>query len=309
MNHGYLLVSILLLFAGSCGFEAAQKEPAPCHYYEFTDGPHIKQFWEESCQNGKLDLWVHRLAQKLEKHLEQGALGIPYDTLEALGQEQFNRTMQSVSTVRGNTYRRVNRIFKTLVRHTLRTDVDYEIFVIRHQKQPGLINAWVTAHGKVFITTAMLEFVETEDELAFILSHELAHIENMLPDRRLALRGELRSVLGYSEIGTLLSNTTESALTSINQYHELIADRSALYFMNEAGFDPEGALQFFSRLDRTFNDNQSYFFLETLSNTHPYDHIRFNCASRYIFDSKRVVPGCEKSNELPAPNAAQFSKK
>lgn len=43
--------------------------------------------------------------------------------------------------------------------------------------EPGVVNAFATPGGFVFITTGMLDFVKNEDELAFVLAHEIAHIE------------------------------------------------------------------------------------------------------------------------------------
>ena len=43
--------------------------------------------------------------------------------------------------------------------------------------EPDVVNAFAAPGGFVFITTGMLDFVENEDELAFVLAHEIAHIE------------------------------------------------------------------------------------------------------------------------------------
>lgn len=43
--------------------------------------------------------------------------------------------------------------------------------------EPDVVNAFAAPGGFVFVTTGMLAFVENEDELAFVLAHEIAHIE------------------------------------------------------------------------------------------------------------------------------------
>jgi predicted Zn-dependent protease len=40
-----------------------------------------------------------------------------------------------------------------------------------------VINAFAAPGGFMFVTTGMLEFLKNEDELAFVLAHEVAHIE------------------------------------------------------------------------------------------------------------------------------------
>lgn len=42
---------------------------------------------------------------------------------------------------------------------------------------PNVINAFAAPGGFIFITTGMLDFLKNEDELAFVLAHEVAHIE------------------------------------------------------------------------------------------------------------------------------------
>jgi len=42
---------------------------------------------------------------------------------------------------------------------------------------PDVINAFAAPGGFMFVTTGMLKFLRNEDELAFMLAHEVAHIE------------------------------------------------------------------------------------------------------------------------------------
>ena len=42
---------------------------------------------------------------------------------------------------------------------------------------PDVINAFAAPGGFIFVTTGMLKFLKNEDELAFVLAHEVAHIE------------------------------------------------------------------------------------------------------------------------------------
>ena len=53
----------------------------------------------------------------------------------------------------------------------------YKDPVIILLEEPNLINAFAAPGGFIFMTTGMLEFIQNEDELAFVLAHEIAHIE------------------------------------------------------------------------------------------------------------------------------------
>ena len=83
------------------------------------------------------------------------------------------------------------------------------------------------ADGKrVFVATAMAVFAETDDDLAVILGHEMAH--NVLEHREFFdERGVARSILG---------NYGNSPWELVQAERE--ADRVGLYLMARAGYDP-----------------------------------------------------------------------
>lgn len=96
------------------------------------------------------------------------------------------------------------------------------------------------ADGKrLFITTAMAGFTETDDELALILGHELAH--HVLGHR------------GWHEAETRGRQTqTVPALSATSGGAERQTDRVGLYLAARAGFDPAIAPAFWRRF-ATFN--------------------------------------------------------
>lgn len=99
----------------------------------------------------------------------------------------------------------------------------------------GQVNAG--ADGQyVQIDGRMVDFVESDTELAAVLAHELAH--NMLEHRkRLNAAGVDRGMLGgLGKSGALIRAT------------EIEADRLSLYLMANAGYDPALAIGFWDRL-------------------------------------------------------------
>ena len=70
----------------------------------------------------------------------------------------------------------VRTLTMTLLRESLRPFEykDHSVFVIENDKS---INAHAAPGGFVFVTSGLLNFVENEDELAFVLAHEVAHVE------------------------------------------------------------------------------------------------------------------------------------
>jgi beta-barrel assembly-enhancing protease len=90
----------------------------------------------------------------------------------------------------------------------------------------------------VQLTSAMVEFTRSDDELAAFVAHELAH--NVLRHRaRLNAAGVDRGPLAsFGRNGRLFRQT------------ELEADRLAVHLMSRAGFDPEAAVQLWTRQSR-----------------------------------------------------------
>jgi Zn-dependent protease with chaperone function len=98
-------------------------------------------------------------------------------------------------------------------------------------------NAW--ADGTyVVVTTAMLDFVRNDDELAFVVAHELAH--DILGHRdRLDAAGVPRGLLRSLGVGAKRVRETE-----------IEADRFAVRLMAAAGYRPAAAVEFWSRFAR-----------------------------------------------------------
>lgn len=90
----------------------------------------------------------------------------------------------------------------------------------------------------VQVTTALAAFAADEPELAAVLAHEFAH--NILRHRiRLDAAGIRRGLLGNFGRNARLIRETEAE-----------ADRLGVYLLDRAGYDPEAAVRFWSRLGR-----------------------------------------------------------
>ncbi len=89
----------------------------------------------------------------------------------------------------------------------------------------------------VFISDGMANLAENEDELAFVLAHELAHavLEHRTQPDVVGLRGR--------------SNWAISLRRGLSLSAEADADRMGLYLVARAGFDPYRAVEFLTRYE------------------------------------------------------------
>lgn len=139
----------------------------------------------------------------------------------------------------------VNLVGRTLARFTLRQDLTWRFGILDSQT----INAFSAPGGRVFLTRGLLDIIRSDDELAGVLSHEIAHI-----DRRHALRiiarGEFLSGVSalvednnssYLQYDKAVSAVTENLLDKgYDSQSEYDADKEGRALAQVAGYAPGG---------------------------------------------------------------------
>lgn len=107
-----------------------------------------------------------------------------------------------------------------------------------HLVEDSTVNALADG-DRIYLTTGMLKFVGSDDELAWVLAHELAH--NVLGHpQQTRLRGLLNS---------MLAATTGEAGEKVSRPElEMQADKLASYLLVQAGYDLHYASMFLHRL-------------------------------------------------------------
>ena len=109
-------------------------------------------------------------------------------------------------------------------------------------------NAYAGAGGVFYMATSMLSLVKDEDELAFLLAHELAHVEldhsfSVLSDRAFA---ELAAKQLNMDISGIWNKETKQARWVMREEE---ADKRALELMALAGYNPSAGV----RMAKTIN--------------------------------------------------------
>lgn len=105
----------------------------------------------------------------------------------------------------------------------------------RFELRPGSAYGASADGDIVGITVPMLAFMADDDELAAILAHELAH--NLLEHRRRLNEAGIQRGL-MQQLGRNARLTLET---------EIEADRLSIWLMANAGYDPGGAIRFWTR--------------------------------------------------------------
>jgi len=113
---------------------------------------------------------------------------------------------------------------------------------------PDLINAFALPGGHVFIGMGLLGQMTSEDELAFVLGHELEHIDHYHAVERVQIEARLEN-LNLDVVAAIAQIPMSLWQAGYSKEQELEADREGLRLSVVAGYSPQGAVKMLTRLD------------------------------------------------------------
>jgi beta-barrel assembly-enhancing protease len=124
-----------------------------------------------------------------------------------------------------------------------RRKFDYKFHYVPDE---SLVNAFALPGGHVFIGKGMVRLIETEDELASVLGHEVEHIDNYHCVERYQLKAHIHDL----PLGELVALPVKLFQAGYGKEQELEADRDGTYLAVMAGYSPQGAVHLFERFKR-----------------------------------------------------------
>ncbi len=131
--------------------------------------------------------------------------------------------------------------------------LDEDIPLTVHLHEGEIINAFATLGGHVVVYEGLLEALETEEALAFVLAHEVAHIQLRHPiqglSRQVGSSIVLALVFGHSDLGGIAGAGGNLALLSYSRAFERAADDWAYAALAEHYGHLHGSEALFEALD------------------------------------------------------------
>ena len=224
------------------------------------------------------------------------ALGIITDLVVARVPVKVERALRGIALDQygGERHPALNEIAGNLLAQVPRDSPlhDYEINVYLMENEE--INAVALPGGNIVVFTGLVAQVESENELAMVLAHEMGHFSH-----RDHLRGLGRG-LGLAVIVSLLfgPDSTASDLVSgsllsfqahYSQDQEADADRYGLDLLVRSYGHAGGSIDFFERLAAQHPDRLPYLFA---SHPHPYARIAAlkERIDSYGYPSQETIP-------------------
>ena len=217
-----------------------------------------------------------------------------------LGKQVFrelSRQVQFVKDVEIDAY--VNAIGRILVKKGVGiTPYPFHFYVIKDDT----FNAFSIPGGFIFINSGVFEHIQSEDELAGIMAHEIAHnlcrhvvrqIENAQKLQLLTIAAIIAAIFSgnpkvINAVGATSIAMAQTKMLAYSREDEEEADRVGLQILEKAGYNPWGMVEIMQRLSR-----ESDFAIEVTYKyllTHPLPQERLNylsiLASQYTKNKK-----------------------
>ena len=187
----------------------------------------------------------------------------------------------------------LNRICQTIVINSPNAMVfnGFHVALLNSQEY----NAFATPGGHILLTRGLVEAAPSEDAIAALIAHELAHITlrhaaeiiegmsftNELDDmagRAASLTGNSKAAQQVQALRQSVSPIMDAMIKNgFSQEQEFAADNKALELLNAAGYDPRALITMLQLLQRVQSNRSGGF-----NSTHPTPAARINNVNRTI---------------------------
>jgi len=191
----------------------------------------------------------------------RGAQGMTIEEEKKMGRRVFLEIEKSAEIIRDLPLQDfVNRIGGSLLTQAGSTPFDFRFYIVKAQDP----NAYAIPGGYIFLTTGLIVLADSEQEIAGVVSHEIAHATERhiadLMDRSKRLNlATLAAILAGALLGggkatEAVATTAAAGATALTlkytREHETEADQTGLHTLVRAGYDPQGLLTFLNKMHK-----------------------------------------------------------
>lgn len=153
----------------------------------------------------------------------------------------------------------LNRLTVRLAEAAGASDYTFRLYLLDDPR----INAFTPGGGHIFVTTGLMRALETEGQMAAVISHETGHVTegHVVRGMRDKMGLKLATKLGASAIGVdagliqhIYDYSVLAAIKGHGRRFEMQADYLGLDTLVAAGYHPDEAIAVFESLRRQFGD-------------------------------------------------------
>lgn len=115
------------------------------------------------------------------------------------------------------------------------------------------LNAFATPGGYIYVYTGLIKFLDSEDELAGVMGHEIAHAAQRHSTQQMTKAYGLQILLGVvtgkSSPGTIEQIALGLASLNFSRDHETEADEYSVIYLCGTNYNAAGAAGFFRKME------------------------------------------------------------
>ncbi len=211
------------------------------------------------------------------------------------GAETFNKILkESTLSQDTQTLNRIKKVGKEIAKQ-VKKDYNWEFALIENKA----LNAFCLSGGKVVFYTGMFSVIENNEQLAAVMSHEIAHV--LL--KHSSMRNKANKILnvpqklGKNLFGDLVPKNVQGVLDTVHETgknltvmmpysreQESEADREGVKLMIRAGYNPYEAIKLWENIKKISKNSQE---IPEFLSTHPSNNHRITTIKNTIANSKR----------------------
>jgi predicted Zn-dependent protease len=164
--------------------------------------------------------------------------------------------------------------------------------------QDDQVNAFCMPGGKIVVYEGLMKLVDSDDELAVVVGHEVAHAVAKHSNERMSQ--QLLAQYGSAALEQAVSGSSAAVQTVAGtvyglgaQYgvmlpysrkHEYEADQMGLIFMAIAGYNPDKAVTFWTKMSSASSAS-----VPEIMSTHPSDTNRISEIQKFLPEAKKYM--------------------
>lgn len=226
---------------------------------------------------------------------------MPPGQLDQASEQQYKEVLKKSKVVkRSEQKKQLDRVAKNVTRsaedfvrdHGLNMKFKWEVNLIDEDQ----VNAWAMPGGKIAFYTGILKYAQSDDEVAVVMGHEVAHVlaehgRERISHEMLKTGLQIGADFAYFQNNPKYRTafhvafpivTTVGFSLPYSRSHELEADEIGLILMAKAGYDPTAAVKFWQKMPGGSGEG-----LMKYLSTHP-NHLQ------RIRELKRIMPKAYK---------------
>jgi len=179
---------------------------------------------------------------------------------------------------------------------SLKDDFSWRLRIIHDD---STLNAFCTPGGYIYIYTGILKFLDTEDQFAGVLGHEIAHADMRHSTRQMTSQFGLEMCLSVilGDRAALKQVTAGLVGLKFSRKHESQADAKSVDYLCPTDYNADGGAGFFQKIQNMGGSKTPVFL-----STHPDPGHRIE-----NFQNLAITNGCEGRNDYKAEYAKMIS--